>query len=390
MGIPRLTQNASRSSRNRLSRMNTSRKPVPPVRSIRRSCESMISPTFCQTVMEMPGGQRRLRARGVLLHAVGDVQRILVAGAEDGEQHGRREVEAGRLVGFGEAVHDRGDIAQYEAGAVRPRQQRQGFVLVAAIRLSDGAQQDLAGVAAHRAARQVERRVPHGGGHVVERQTVPAEHRFRHFNRYLVGARAGHLDQRYVGKRGQLVAHALGDLLQHELVGVARHGQVHHLCAGDELADDRLLGLFGKGIDGVDPALDVIQHAANVGAELELDHDAAHALRRRRDDLLDAVDAVDRLLDPHAHGLLDLFRGGPQVGHLDVDAVEGDLGHHLGRHVDGGDQPADDEQPHQQVGGDRIPGEPVDNHWLWNCVQSARRSFSLWRIRRRGGQTTES
>ena len=50
----------------------------------------------------------------------------------------------GRLVGFGKAVHDRGDVAKREPGAVRPRQQRQGLEFDAAIRLPYGAEQNFA------------------------------------------------------------------------------------------------------------------------------------------------------------------------------------------------------------------------------------------------------
>ena len=65
----------------------------------------------------------------------------------------------------------------------------------------------------------------------------------------------------------------------------------------DELADDRPFRLDGERGDGVDLVLDLVDDPAGVGTELELDHDQGAALGRRRLDLLDAVDALDGLLD---------------------------------------------------------------------------------------------
>ena len=85
-----------------------------------------------------------------------------------------------------------------------------------------------------------------------------------------------------------------------------------------QLADDRLLRFeSGNVVIAVDIALDFGADERRVDAEVELDHHRAHPLGRRRLDPLDAVDALDRFLDPGVHRLLDLLRGGPQVRHLD-------------------------------------------------------------------------
>ena len=58
MGMPRLTQNASRNSRKSASTMKTSTNPVAPLRAMRVSRPARISPWSCQIVSEMPSGTR--------------------------------------------------------------------------------------------------------------------------------------------------------------------------------------------------------------------------------------------------------------------------------------------------------------------------------------------
>ena len=58
MGIPRLTQNASRSSRKSASTTKTSRNPVAPLRSMRLSRSLRTFAWSCQIVSEMPSGSR--------------------------------------------------------------------------------------------------------------------------------------------------------------------------------------------------------------------------------------------------------------------------------------------------------------------------------------------
>ena len=71
--------------------------------------------------------------------------------------------------------------------------------------------------------------------------------------------------------------------------------------------------------DGVDVALHLVHDAAGVGPEVELDRHRAHPLVRRRADLLDAVDALDRLLDADGHRRLDLLGGGAEIQDFNAD-----------------------------------------------------------------------
>ena len=159
-----------------------------------------------------------------------------------------------------------------------------------------------------------------------------------------VGRRADHVDLRDLRHRGELVAHPLGERLQREDVGGPGDGDVGDPAAGDHLPDDGLLGLDGKRRDGVDVVLDLVHHPARIGAELELDHDRGAALGCGGLDLLDAVDALNRLLDADDDPFLDLFRRRAEVRHLDADPVELELRHHLFANRGRGDEAAHDDE----------------------------------------------
>ena len=267
-------------------------------------------------------GHLRLRALDIAVHRRRDVEGALIAGAEDRHHDRGVPVEPGLLVRLREAVDHRGHVAELQATAVGLRPQHEVFVLVAAVGLPDRAQQDLAAVGADGAAGEVERGPPHGVGDLIEGHPVPPQGRFRDLDGDLVGRSAHDVDLGDLRQDGQLVAHALGDRLQGEDVGVARNGDVRDLVAGDQLADDGFLGLDRERGDRIALVLDLVDHPPGVGAELELDYDRRAPFRRRRLDLLDAVDALNRLFDPDDDPGLDLFRGGAEVGDRDADPVE--------------------------------------------------------------------
>ena len=122
--------------------------------------------------------------------------------------------------------------------------------------------------------------------------------------------------------------------------------------------------------------LDVVEHLARVGVEQQLDGDDAHALGGDRGDLLDAVQSLDRLLDPDADALLDLFRRGAEVDHADGDDVQGELGEDLlgdlSRRTERS-APPPTISDHQQVGGDAVLGEPGDRPVHHDACLSLRR-----------------
>ena len=227
------------------------------------------------------------------------------------------------------------------------------------VRLPHGAQPDLAVLALDRSAWKVDGGPPHGADDVVEGQSVTPQRRLRDFDGDLVGTHAGELDLRDFRQAEQLVAHALGDPLEGELVGPSRDRDIDHPNLGPSLVDDRPLGSCRKRLYRVDPGLDVVEYAAAVGVQGDLYDHQAEALVGRGDDLLDAFDALDGFLDADADRRLDLFRRGARIRHLDGQRVERDDGEGLAPHAVHADQAADDDERHQQVRGHRIPSEPL-------------------------------
>ena len=309
----------------------------------------------------MPRGQPAPRLVDVLVDEPGELDRALVAGPEDGDHHRRLDVEPGALVGLLEAVHDGRHVAEAQAAAVGPRPEDEVLELGPPVGLPDRPQQDLPPLRPHGPARQVERRPAHRLRHLVERHPVPPQVVLRDLDRDLVGRRAHDVDLRDLRNRGQLVPDALGDLLQRERVDVAGDRYVDDLLPHRHLADDGLLGLDREGGDGVDVALDLVDDAAGVRPEVELDHHRAHPLGGRRLELLDAVDALDRFLDADVHRLLDLLRGGAEIRNLDVDPIELDFRERLLPHVRRGERAAHQDERHHQVGGHAVAREPVDH-----------------------------
>ena len=193
------------------------------------------------------------------LDLTGDAQRTLVAGPVDLDQGHRLTVEARRHVRLGEAVRYAGDVAQHQPAAVGPRAQHDVPVLLAPVRLTDRAQEDLALAGSHGAARKVEGGSPDRQHDVVEGQAVPPERVLRNLDRDLVRPYRLQLDLGDVRKFQQTLAHLLRDRLESPLLdlSVDRHGD--HAATDERLLDDRLLGLLGKGRDRVDPRPDLVQ-----------------------------------------------------------------------------------------------------------------------------------
>ena len=88
--------------------------------------------------------------------------------------------------------------------------------------------------------------------------------------------------------------------------------------------------------------------------------------------------ALDRFLDPHHDALFDLLGRGAGIGHRDSDHVDRELREDLLLDAAHGHQAADDDQHHQEVGGDAVSGEPS------NRAVHDRISFEGRRRERRG------
>ena len=324
-------------------------------------------------------GHPRPRRLEVGLGRGGDVDDALFADAVDAHEHYRLTVEAGPLLGVGEAVDHPSHVAEGDPRAVVAGDQRQLLELAPAVGLALGAQQDLAGGGGDLAPRQVDGGAPHGAGHLVEGEPPAPQVDLRDLDRDLVGARHQQLRLGDVGQGGEVVAQPLAEPFQSALVGLAGDRHLHHLAPDDRFLDDRLLGLLGEGVDGVDPRLDVVQQLLDVGARHRLDQHRADVLAGGRADLLDPLEVLDRLFDADDHPFFDLFRRRAGVGHGYRDHIGREVREHLLLHGEDTHQAADDDQDHHQVGGDAVLGEPADDalHKLssrWRAVSTGESS----------------
>ncbi len=217
-----------------------------------------------QTLIEMPSGMRACAASHVALHGVGDLDHVLVADPVHADHHRRLAVEARALVGVLEAVDHSRDVAEPHARAVGAREHDELFELAADVRLRLRAQQDLAALGLDRAAGQVERRRgarPARPG----RSSAPWRRSAASGTSIEISYGRAFVTSTWVmrGIRGELVAHALGELLQAALVGVAEDRDVGHRPADGDLRDDRLLGFVGKRVERIDLVLHVCDGAAS-------------------------------------------------------------------------------------------------------------------------------
>jgi hypothetical protein len=223
-----------------------------------------------------------------------------------------------------------------------------------------GPHQHLAGDRLDPAARHLQRRLGDLLGDGVEREPVDAHLLARHLDRDLPGRRAREVDLRDPPVGQELIADLLRQVAQDREVLLPVHDHRQHLGAVGHQADDRALGLLRQADDPVDRALDVGQRLLLVGLDRELGADVAAALGRGRDHALDPVDPADPLLDREDDALLDLRRARAGVGHRDRDQVELGLREHLLLDLQAHQQAADQQEEHQQVGGDRVLRHPGD------------------------------
>ena len=181
-----------------------------------------------------------------------------------------------------------------------------------------------------------------------------------HFDRDLVDAHPRQLHLGNTGCGAQVVADPFGDDLQRLLGHVPVHDHVDHLVAPHRLHDHRFLGFGGEGLDAVDGCLYVVEDAAGILPLLQLRGNDSDPLRGRRPDAADAGKAGEPLLYAAADPVLHLFRTGPEVGNLDLDLVERELGEGLLAHPGDAEKSRQEEKAHQQVGRDVVAGHPGD------------------------------
>ena len=301
-----------------------------------------------------PGRQLRRLLGDVPAHGVGNDQGVFLAGPEQGNQHAGGAVEPPDARRIDESVADPRHLVQRDHGAVRTRQQRQQGELQPGVALPGGAHHDVLRRRLDAASRQVEAAALHHLADFVERQAVAPQARLGDLDADFVvaGADQTHLRDEFGSQ--QVVAHPAGHLFQGPFRLLTVYGDVDDLAAFLELREARGFRVVGKGVDFLDLGLDVLQHPAVVHARLEPRQHHAGALARLRGDVLDALDALDRLFDLDDDTLLDLLGGGAGEEGLHLDGVEGYAREGLAPEVVGAHTADHDDHDHQQVGRHRI------------------------------------
>ncbi len=244
----------------------------------------------------VPGGDphRRRQQLALSLHVIvddaRDLRRLLLADPEDLHHRRRLAVEGGRRVGLLEGVAHGGDVAEAHQGAVGLGEDDDVGVLRADVAPLLGAQQDLPPFGADRSAGQIEGGAAHLLRNLVKGEIVTPQVLFGDLDGDLVGAHSAEVDLGNLLESEEVVAHDFGPFAQAALGDVAIDDDRDDLAPGEELGDQRLLGVKGKGRDAVDLALDVLQHRVGIGPLADLDQNPPHPLGGCRLDLLDPVD----------------------------------------------------------------------------------------------------
>ena len=254
-----------------------------------------------------------------------------------------------------------GDVPQQQAGAVRPGPEYDIFEVPLHVGLAYGAQHDVAVAGLHRARRDIQGGRGDSVGDLAQGQVVFAQQLLGYLYGNLVVPGAHDLRGGDLGVGQQLAADLLGQGLQAALPHVTGdlHGQGGELQFG--LADNGLLRLVREMRDGVDPVLDLVHQLGQVVTFHGLDHDAGVGFEGVRLNPLDAVHIVDGILDLEHDPLFHLLGRRPGIGCGDENHLYIHFRQDGALDTERGAQAQYHDDDHQQVGGDRVIGEPGDN-----------------------------
>ena len=207
-----------------------------------------------------------------MVHRGGDVERALTARPKDRHRDGRITVEAGVLIRFRETVHDGCHLAPTWSKVIRCRRSATSDTSI---------------------------EISYGGALTM--------------STWLISGRAVRS-----WMRSAIVVSVKRSAAPEMAMSTTWLRAINSLMIGRSVST-------GNVVIASTFVLYLVDGAAGIGAEFELDQHCCMAFSSDRQDLLDAVDVPDGLLDPHGHTGFDLFRRRPEVGHLDSDPVEIDL-----------------------------------------------------------------
>ena len=265
------------------------------------------------------------------------------------------------------------DVAERHDGAVEPCDERDGLEILADLSFGDGMQDQPAGVGAQLAEREVEGCLLHDSGYLGEGNIVASQFLLAQLDGGFAIAAAS---QRHLRNRGQIqqfttnVRRCAPQLVLGELRGRNSEGHDVERCLAE-----LHFGLFGvsrwKVLDSVHRVPDIVEDGIGIGEGCQFDPDGAQAFGGGAHHPLDAGKSYDAFLDAAIDVLLNLPGRGSGRPYRDDHGSKVQLGQVLDGELTAGNDAPDDQEQHEQVGGNGVAREVGDESGFhgrsWSC-----------------------
>ena len=264
----------------------------------------------------------------VALHRGDHRQEILTGAAVDRDDEAGAAVDAIAASDVGEAVAHLPQIADGEDEPVGERDEGELGYVLADILLVLATQEDLAALAANRAAGEFEILAADDLGHLLKREAIFTERCLRDLDRDLVALGSADVGRRHGGEGEEILANPLRHIPEPEFVAIRRHAADRPGFRRPEDADLdrrraerhllylRILGERGETRDPLYLRADLTDHPLHVlDGVSNLENAVAEPFSGDAGDLLDARHAPAGFLDLLADPLLHLRRRRARIWH---------------------------------------------------------------------------
>ena len=284
----------------------------------------------------------------------------------DIEADGRGAIDEGEATFLFDPVGHRGDLAQGDA-APAPLDHHQLLIARGTGRFA---------VDAQRIFRPLPRQTPEGGvgifalqprHHFIDAEAEAVETGRIEFDRHLALGATDHVDLADAGDTLEALLDLLLDqgrqLARRQGIGLHRQSR-HRQGIEVKFLNDRLFDRLREfTADRGDLGARLLGDLAELLLQPEFNDNGGDTLPRKREDVLDPGDLVDRLLDPFRDFAFHRLRGGAGESGDDGDDGDFDVGEHFHRELPIGEDAEGDEGKHHHRGKDRaFDGEIGEDH----------------------------
>ena len=204
-------------------------------------------------------------------------------------------------------------------------------------------------------------------GDASEREAVRAEGLFRNFDVDLIVLAADYVDLRDGRQGEQFLADPLRDVPEGDFVLAGVHFGAGHSDVNDRLLhrralNDRIFRQLRKTRDSIDLAPDFVERPVDVlHVASQFDRHRPGSLVRHRSDLLDPLDAANRLFDLLADALFHLLRSRARKGNAYGHDLKVEIGERLATQMHAAIPSGRQDRQHEDVHGGRIRDGPAEN-----------------------------